>query len=141
MSNELSLLERLAFWLESQGATVLSTHFSYTKDEATISAVIDLSRTEVKEPVGMKDLNSLLMSAESAMRLDQRALPSTLEVVAKNMAKSVIRLKRLAMRRGPDYLFDLFLLLERERGNAVQEDKYAAGICDKEGSSRVKEPT
>ena len=132
MTNELSLLERLAFWLEGHGATVRSTHFSYGGDEATISAVIDLSQTEVKEPEGINELRDLLLSAEAAAKLDQRVLPSTLEVVAKNMAKSVLRLKRLAMRRGPDYLFDLFAMLEKERGDAVQESSSATDTGHKE---------
>ena len=129
MVNELSLLERLAGWLESQGASVRSTHFSYDDGEATISAVIDLDNTEVKEIEGAKEYRTLIHQARTALDLDQQVLPSTLEVVAKNMAKTVMKLQRLARRRGPDYFFDLLHLVEKARGYGIQKDSKATDEC------------
>lgn len=121
--SELSILERFAHWLESQGASVKSTHFSYSGGEATISAVIDREKTEVREPDGVKELRDLLLSSETALRIDQRLMPSTLEVIAKNMARSVMKLRRIARGRGPDYFFDLFASLEREcRAGGLETD-------------------
>ena len=113
--NELSLLGRLAHWLESQGASVRSTHFTYEEGQASLKAVIDMERTEVTPREGAKELAELLIRAEAALKLKPQALPSTLEIMAHNMAQTVMKLKRMSRGRGPDYYFDLFKLLEEER--------------------------
>lgn len=130
MVNELSLLERLAGWLESQGACVRSTHFSYDDGEATISAVIDLDNTEVRDIEGAKEYRALMHQARTALDLDQQVLPSTLEVVAKNMAKSVMGLQRLARRRGPDYFFDLLALVEREKSYGIKKNRITDKVSE-----------
>jgi uncharacterized membrane protein len=113
--NELSLLGRLARWLESQGAVVRSTSFSYEDGEAVISAVIDTKATAVCPRDGRKVLEQLVTRAETVRKLGSPSLPSTLEVLAANMAKSVMELKRLSRKRGEDYYFDLFSEIEKAR--------------------------
>lgn len=113
--NELTLLRRLAGWFESQGASVRSTSFTYDEDrqEAVVSATIDLERTEVIPEQGCKEMGNLLTRANAAMRLGRPSLPTTLELLAHNMAKSILELRRLSRRRGPEYYFDLLAEVDR----------------------------
>lgn len=113
--NELSLLGRLARWLESHGAVVRSTNFSYEDDRAVLTAVIDMKGSDVLPREGADELRKLEDRAETVYKLPHPSLPSTLEVMALSMAASVLRLREVARRRAEDYYFYLFKLLEEER--------------------------
>lgn len=112
--NELSLLGRMARWLESQGASVRATHFTYEGDRAIISAEIDMKETHVVTREGAEELRKLVDRAEAVLKLNRPSPPTTLEVMAKSMADSVLRLQGYARRRREDYYFDLFKLIEEE---------------------------